>query len=175
MATNGKMAIWVSAVAPVEVAGEYLVSGIGFDSDFGFGSEEARSFKGEALFLNKEARLFQSTEVMRAHTPGENLSYTVVANKLLNVPFLMASDIQLKVIFDGKITFDPTEDGLDVLQKHGTFPEFPVGGNEWIGVFRFEDKNRGRLIAFSSTLGELPLGTVYFNDWGCPLGTVHKI
>lgn len=173
MAINAGFCIWVVRLKPMVAKGQQIAIGTSLLGEGGFRIDSCTDFNGTAYCINSEVRQTTEATVCSAHIPREGLAWSISTAALPQPPFLMTDDPELRFAFSGKIRAQLTPDGVEVFRLRGTEGDFPIAGENWVGLFSFVDEANGQLIAFSTSgLWTNSPKLAKFIEWECELGTL---
>lgn len=172
MDIENEIYIWVESVEKYESG--FLVQGIAFDGDFGFGKDGARSFSGEVLIVSSSTRKTAFVEMSVAHVKGKGGVWKIVSDTVPSPPFLISSNHDLHGPAAVEINISPAASACEVFKRDGG-GRYPVVGSNVIGILDYMEGD-SRLIFFSDRY-DLKLSCpteIFFSEWGISAGLIAE-
>ena len=171
MDIENEVYIWVESVEKNESG--FLVQGIAFDGDFGFGKEGGRSFSGEVLIVSISTRKTAFVEISVAHVKGKGGVWQIVSDAVPAPPFLISSNHDLHGPNDMEINISPTASACEIFERDGA-GRYPVVGSNIIGILDYMEG--GSRLLFFSDRDDLKLSCpteIFFSEWGISAGSIR--
>jgi hypothetical protein len=174
---NPGLAIWVTEYSLYQLSPlVWKVDGIALDAYHGFGDNKTRYFNGKVVLLSREIKIIQNISISRVHFSRDGFKWLIrETEELLQAPFLISSDLTIKIIFDGNVEISEDYEVVDFSVPDDYF--YPVVTRDWFGVMEIKGGNKARIIAFSPKT-DVKVSTddeVWSIDWDCSIGKVKII
>ncbi len=174
---QSKLAIWITNYRFVANNSKgYYLNGNPIDGYFGFGEQNVNHYSGKAILLSPENKDIKNISISRIHTTRDNWRWKIEnLEEIPKTPFLISSDFNLEVIFDGYIELIDKQDVIDVLEPDDY--AYAVVSHHFFGIIQVKEKQKVSLIAFSSN----PESEVSSNDeiwtleWDCSIGRIKVL
>jgi hypothetical protein len=161
--------IWVTSV---DTLGDgFVLNGLAFDGEFGFGEDEVREYLGTLVALSDAQRSVISAELSTIHIAGKGVLWSMDTDKLPNAPFLLTSNFDLTGPVIRDITLSPTAEVSEIFQRDRE-ESYTVRSAHVVGILEHSDEH-DVLIGFTTGNEDLAgLDELEFSEWGIELGKV---
>lgn len=153
----------------------HYANGSPIDGYYGFGDQNANHYSGKVILLSSKNKDIQNISVSRIHTNRGTWRWQIEnLEEIPKTPFLISSDLNLKVIFNGYIELIDKQDVIDVLEPDDY--AYAVVSNHYFGIIHIEQQ-QVNFIAFSDN----PESAVSSNDeiwtleWDCSMGRIKVL
>ncbi|MGL5939938.1 MAG: hypothetical protein ACRC2S_06060 [Waterburya sp.] len=172
-----KLAIWITNYRLVEsypIA--FYLNGSPIDGYFGFGNPNISDYSGKVILLSPSYKKEIDMSIERIHTTKEVWRWKLEGIKILpNIPFLISSDLDLKIIFDGYIEFIDQQDIIDIFEPEDY--AYAVVSNHYFGIITVEENQKVSFTAFSSNpdAAILPNDEIWTLEWDCSMGRIRIV
>ncbi|MCX7745983.1 MAG: hypothetical protein N2645_03685 [Clostridia bacterium] len=117
----------------------FIISGVPFDNDYGFGFEDRRNYIGNILLINNKRSIKTTTELSILHIQGRGISWYLETECMLDSSFMLTNNILLKHIYSGLVNFKPSEYAKEVFNKYYD-DIYPVISSDFIGILIYTGK-----------------------------------
>lgn len=92
------------------------------------------TYSGQMLLLGPEFRVAHQFSIRSMHVYKHGWCWVFDPVVLVPTPFLMTDQTSMRVLYTGRVLFEPNDQLRGVLAQHSTFRSFPVSGTGWRGV-----------------------------------------
>jgi hypothetical protein len=173
MDIENEVYIWVEFAEKNESG--FLIQGIAFDGDFGFGKEGCRSFSGEVSIISNSTHETTYVELSVAHLKGKGSAWQIISESVPSPPFIISTNVALHGPSSLKVKVALTDSANEIFEKD-RFAAYPVVGNNIIGILEYMAGD-SRLLFFSERSDmQLSYPTeIFFSEWSMPVGLIRPI
>lgn len=166
------MYLWITESEPFENGG-YLLDGLAFDGDFGFGSDGTRSYRGDLTLLTQSESMAIMGEVSTIHISRKGVKWVLETERILSPPFLLTNNLDINIQFYGKVKADLTDFSRMIFDRDRR-GSYPIAGSNFLGIVSYDNSSL-LLQAYSENEISINSEKVFFSEWDEEMGTVNLL
>ncbi|MFD0671908.1 hypothetical protein [Cohnella sp. GCM10027633] len=170
MDTKKHIYIWVTKAEPFEGA-NFLLDGIAFDGDFGFGDKNSRSYSGQIIMISFDESVISKGEISTIHISRKGFKWVLESNQTVATPFLLTNNLTLKKSYSGMVSARLTDFFKMVFERAGT-GVYPVIASNFLGILHYDNASL-YLRAYSAEDLKIKNEKLFFSEWDMEIGIVE--
>lgn len=177
MVINNHLAIWITEKIHRQ-DNEWLLKGLAFDSNYGFGREDVTSFEGNTAIHYIRGKSSVHAQVFATHStriPGAlwTIQVSEASFEFPSPPFLVTDIVTIDCVFYDVVKMEFTKHASEVFDHYGSGTTYPIGTDAWFGLLEQKAGETFFLTAFSSQKDcMLKSEEILFLEWDIPVGYI---
>lgn len=181
MIINNRLAIWIIGNLGNDDFDRWLLKGIAFDGDYGFGNEDTRSYRGKSAIISLTKKKIVETVIHTAHStrisaPLWSLEISNFPAEIPEPPFLLTDITDLNIVLDDLVELQLSEEAQKIFKRDKVGDIYPVSTSFWFGILKLKQMNNFGLTLFipNDASHLLSKEEIIFSEWDIPVGYLRS-
>ncbi len=184
MVIKNQIAIWITEIIEEEERNQWLIKGLAFDGDYGFGDETIRSYQGETSIISLCRKDIVQTILFAVHStripsPLWSLRINNSSISLPDPPFLITDILNFSVCINELQDILLSQEAEAIFFRDGVGEIYPISTSSLFGILKYKETNTFWLTAFSENgilnYDLLSKEKLMFSEWGITVGFLKTL